>query len=120
MKSISIFYFSGTWGTEEIVKEIRDRISPACKVSLKSIEEHIKADKIPELNEDYTGFAFPIYAFNAPTLVYDFFKRLPDGKGHPCFILNVSGAGGEKTSNAASTHYVKKTLHKKNYDIDRK
>lgn len=88
---ILICYFSGTGNTQKVVdcyanifaKEYGD------EVTLARMEDKFEYD----LNDfDLLGFGYPVHAFNAPSIVLRFAKKLNKlATKKPAFIVNTSG-----------------------------
>ncbi len=62
---------------------------------------------------DYVGFAYPIHAFNAPYLVYEFVRKLPIVQNKNVFVVKTSGEP-LALNNASSLHLADK-LKRKGY-----
>ena len=88
---ILICYFSGTGNTEKVVKCFADTFKTEyCDdVTLLKIEDGV----IPDVNGyDLVGIGYPVHAFNAPSIVLDFCKKLsPAQKEMRAFVINTSG-----------------------------
>ena len=89
MGRIGIFYFSGT-GTTRYVAE---------KLELELAKQQVQADifdiaktgasSVTLDDFDAIGVAYPVHAFNAPKIVIDFARRLPETQGMEAFIISV-------------------------------
>lgn len=111
MKAI-ICFFSGTGNTKKVVDEYKKYLDS------KSIETTlVNIDGLPELNldgVDYVGFAYPIHAFNAPSIVLSFAKQIKkQEKKINYFILKTSGE--PLAINNISSCKLKSILKKRNF-----
>ena len=64
---------------------------------------------------DALGIAYPVHAFNAPKIVMDFVKRLPEANAMPAFIISTAGA--HHFLNFASSKLLIKKLTQKGFDV---
>ena len=64
---------------------------------------------------DAFGIAYPVHSFNAPKIVVDFAKRLPETNGLDTFIIHSAGA--DSVSNYASSDLLIRKLLKKGYNV---
>lgn len=88
---ILICYFSGTGNTKRVVDKYVE--------AFKSHGHEVDTFRVENRNfnynlEDYDkiGLAYPIHAFNAPAIIFDFIKKLPKLKEEkPLFIIKTSG-----------------------------
>ncbi len=114
MKNIALFYFSGTGNTELICEIFKDTFPESVgKVDLYPIEKIL----LKKTNIDYDiynmfGFAFPVHAFNAPRIFYDFVNELPVVSSRHCFILKNSA---DRAMYGGSTTPLQKALKAKGY-----
>ncbi len=114
MKTI-ICYFSGTGNTKKVVDCYKQEFeNNGWSTTLHAIEK--------EFNEDLSyydciGIAYPIHAFNAPSIVINFCKKLPKlEKPKPLYIIKTSGEP-LKINNISSNKIVK-ILQKKGYILN--
>lgn len=109
---VGIFYFSGTGNTETVAKKWQQEAS----------KYNIQIDliKMEDINEDVdvscydkVGFGYPIHAFNAPSIVNKFVKRIKklDNK-KDAFVLMVSGE--YMNLNHSSDNKMKRILKRRN------
>lgn len=115
MKKICLYYFSGTGMTNYII----DRLSSEFK------KHHIFVDcfKIEEVDAhhatlseyDALGIAYPTHSLNAPKLVIDFAKKLPQSEGMNTFIIYTCSANSP--ANYASSSLLIKKLSKRGYRV---
>ncbi len=91
MKTAVIYYFSGTGNTLKIAKTYASEFEKyGVRCDLYDIGEGGAPEKPPRMF-DYVGIAYPIHAFNAPYVVHDFVKNLPETENKNYFILKTSG-----------------------------
>ena len=116
MKNIGIFYFSGTGNTELLCHVFKERFPVEVgEVDLFPIEQIL----LKKVNIDYEkynlfGFAFPVHAFNAPRIFYDFIEELPVIKSVNCFIIKNSA---DRALYGGSTTLMRKKLKEKGYNL---
>ncbi len=88
---ILICYFSGTGNTQKIVDCYANIFTTQYgdDVTLIRMEDDFKYD----VNDfDLIGIGYPVHAFNAPSIVLRFCKKLPKlNTKKPAFIINTSG-----------------------------
>ena len=92
--NICIFYFSGTGNTKKIVDLYSEQLlSENCSVITHAIENYPNGLGDIDLDKfDKIGIAYPIHAFNAPSIVLDFARSLPVLKQQKeLFIVKTSG-----------------------------
>lgn len=116
MADIAIFYFSGTGNTALIMNLFkREFDSYSWKVTPFAIDRNLIETSLNSVTDyDLIGLGYPIHAFNAPEIVFDFINRLPDGKGTKLFTFKCPG---DPLFQAGSTHLVRNALTKKNYNV---
>lgn len=91
---IIIFYFSGTGNTKKIVDRYAEEFEKnQVEVVVKNIDNYFQKDIDFDLDEfDKIGIAYPIHAFNAPSIVLEFAKKLKKtSEKKNLFILKTSG-----------------------------
>lgn len=110
-----ICYFSGTGNTKKVVDKYAEEFkNNGWNVTIQAIEN--------ECNEDFSsydsiGIAYPIHAFNAPSIVVNFCKKMPKLNAKKnLYIIKTSGEP-LKINNISSTKIVR-ILHKKNYELN--
>jgi len=113
MKSINIFYFSGTGNTKYIVENMTEEfakmnVNPMCV----SIEEYTEQSHV---KEDIIGIAYPIYGLGTPRIVKEWSEKLPMGKGKKVFIINT--AADFLSINTNATNEVINILEAKGYEV---
>lgn len=112
-----IYLFSGTGNTLKACELYKQEFE---KHSVNTILYRIngKFENIPDPNNfDYVGFAYPIHGFNAPRILLDFTKALPNStlKNKNCFIIKTSGEP-LKINNISSIR-LNSILKKKGYSL---
>ena len=65
-------------------------------------------------NTDQLILLFPVFSFDAPQIIYNWCKKLPEGNNKPTAIISVS-AGGELPVNNACRTGIMRILGKKGY-----
>ena len=111
---ILICYFSGTGNTKKIVNEYKKHFeSNGAEVSIYNIESD---EPLRQNDFDILGIAYPIHAFNAPSIVVNFVKKLekqPENKR--LFIIKTSGE--PLALNNISSNKIKKMLRRRNFTL---
>lgn len=113
MKAL-LCYFSGTGNTKKVVSEFANNFDDQIhSIDLVKIEE----GTIPNLEDyDALGIAYPIHAFNAPSIVVDFVKALPKQQSSKkLFIIKTSGE--PLALNNISSIKITKLLKKRNFNL---
>ncbi|HOV25456.1 MAG TPA: EFR1 family ferrodoxin [Pseudobacteroides sp.] len=115
-KKVGVFYFSGTGNTEIIVNILgNELIKTGNKIEIIRIEDILKDDIYFDVDSyDLVGICYPVHAFNAPDIVFDFIKRLPRVKDKYTFIIKNAGSS---FMHAGSTTIIKNKLIAKGYDL---
>lgn len=120
MKKILICYFSGTGNTKKVVMRAKEEFE---KLGNEAVLYSIDEGKFEyDLNEfDSLGIAYPIHAFNAPSIVIDFAKKLPKLKlknkkeKKQLFVIKTSGE--PLALNNISSYKIKSILKKKGFEL---
>lgn len=121
-KHVSIVYFSGTGGTKRIVDVIDTELSSrkyyVVKYSLDRFDTDIYKEKyIKDIKSgDLLFVIYPVYAFDAPDIIYDWIKCLPVNNNIPTMVLSVSG-GGEVWPNTFCRIRCIRALEEKGFDV---
>ena len=111
---ILICYFSGTGNTKKVVNKFTESlIDEGSSVTLYKIENNDFDYDVSDY--DILGIAYPVHAFNAPSIILDFAKKLPKSRGQRVFILNTSGEP-IKLNNISSIKLIK-ILTKSGYNV---
>lgn len=107
---IHIIYFSGTGGTALAAKELARAFS---REEVKTRVSEIFQDKCPEVsNNEILILMYPVYAADAPTIIYDWIKSIDKINSAKAIIIAISG-GGDISPNTASKVKSIKQLEKK-------
>jgi len=114
-KRACVFMFSGTGLTSYVVSKIQSELEKMDMSLDVCIIEKTNIREIQIQDYDMIGIAYPVHAFNAPKIVIDFVKQLPNSKRLKAFIL--SSAGDKSFINFASSNKLTQILQKKNYDV---
>ncbi len=109
---ILICYFSGTGNTKKIVDKYKEEFEKlSIEITIHKIEEPFFNYNLDDF--DLFGLAYPIHAFNAPSIVLNFLKTLPKQENKKrVFILKTSGE--PLSLNNISSLKAIKILRKKN------
>ena len=111
MKAI-ICYFSGTGNTKKVVDEYKKTLDG------KGIETTlVNIDSLPEVSfegADLVGFAYPIHAFNAPSNVLEFAKKIKKQKSKVNYFV-IKTSGEPLAINNISSYKLKSILKKRNF-----
>lgn len=116
MKKFKLFYFSGTGNTKcvsHILKKHLNNETITCNAA--SIEYYLKNKIVPSIAYDIIGIGYPVYSFNAPRIMMDFIKMLPEGDGRKVFIYQT--AGEDSSLNYAASTEVIGRLKDKDYEV---
>ncbi|MCR4662171.1 MAG: EFR1 family ferrodoxin [Clostridia bacterium] len=114
MKAI-IYVFSGTDNTRKVSKLFKAEFE---KNEIQTDLYDVTNDytDIPNPNDyDYVIFSYPIHAFNAPAIMQDFAKKLPDLENKKYFIIKTSGE--PLKLNNSSSNVLVRILKKKCYSL---
>ena len=113
-KKINIVYFSGTGGTEKAAKCFESEFTNAgytvCLYRLQAKSYFGYSDNTPLM------LLFPVYAMNAPGLVYNWLNSIASVDSVPAMVVSVSG-GGETSPNTACRVKAIKMLENKGYIV---
>lgn len=117
MKSVLLFYFSGTGNTEIVAKMIRDDLSDMTySVDMVKIEDYMKKDlKIDITKYDLVGIGSQVIGFGVPNLVRKFAGRLPKVENIKTFIFRT--AGGVTAVNYNASKPLIRQLRTKGFDV---
>jgi len=115
MKKICLCFFSGTGMTKYVVdKTVNEFEQHGAVVDCFKIE-NTNAQDIAISKYDLFGIAYPCHASNAPQIVIDFVKKLPNAGNMNTFIIFTLGNEGE-LHNSSSNLLIKK-LENKGYKV---
>jgi ferredoxin/menaquinone-dependent protoporphyrinogen IX oxidase len=117
MKSVIIFYFSGTGNTELIAEMVKEQfIQNSFKVDMLRIEDVLKQNlKIDLHSYDLIGIGSQVLGFTSPNIVMKFVKSLPRGNSEKIFIFRTAAGVAPQNYNASKS--IKRVLSKKGYDV---
>ena len=115
MKKAIIFYFSGTGNTEKVLRMLVNALDDeGVHTDCYAIDTCIRTGSIPEISDyDSVGIGYPVYAYNVPSIVAAFIKKLPKSDGKQLFVFKT--AGEPFVLNRASSYYIFSHLRKKGY-----
>lgn len=121
---VMLYYFSGTGGTEwasEIFERELFKIGKVCirqAITREFLEESNQQNRIGGLSVERLIIMYPVYAFDAPSMVYDFLTSLEPALNHSkATVVSVSG-GGEVWPNTRCRTRVILALEKLGFDVD--
>lgn len=120
MKTVAVYYFSGTGNTEIIAGLIKKEfVNLGFSVDLFRMEDILKAKTDIVFDRyDLIGIGNPVYGFGSPQIVCDLITKMPPaqvGKGQKVFIFMTAGGVAPPNYNAA-----KQSIHmlaKKGYNV---
>ncbi|AKA70552.1 EFR1 family ferrodoxin [Clostridium scatologenes] len=117
MKSVIIYYFSGTGNTELVKNMIEKGLSNnEYDVTVVKIEDVLKKKlKIEVEKYDLVGIGSQVIGFGVPNIVNDFVKVLPKTKGKKVFIFRTAGGVVPKNYNCSKPMIRK--LSRKGYKV---
>lgn len=114
MKTALIYVFSGTGNTLLTAEMLSRHLeSQGVKTIIHSVERG--GPPPPSGDFDYTGFAYPVYAYNMPEIFFRFVRSLPNALNNKAFILKTSGESFRL--NRVSSRQLIMMLRKKGYDV---
>ena len=118
MKTIGIFYFSGTGNTELAANIIRDKFTELdCMVDLLRMEDIMKVGLHVDPDQyDYLGIGCPVIGFGVPRLAVKFIRDLPNAYGKKTFIFRT--AGGVAPVNYNASKPIIGCLSRKGYEVE--
>jgi len=114
--NIGIFYFSGNGNTKTITYLLSEELQKkGCHVDIFAIDGILRTKNNPSLQSyDIVGFGYPVHAFNAPRIFFEYLRTLPVGNQKKTFVFKTSG---DPWMNGGSTALVRKELQKKGYEV---
>ena len=118
---ILISYFTGSGNTEKVLKKFKSEFEKeGYEVDFVKIENQLyktENKKDIDFNEyDLFGFGYPVHGFNAPEIMLDWARSLPQVYGNKkAFIINTS-AEPLKVNNISSIKFTK-LIEKKGFDV---
>ncbi|NLD45714.1 MAG: hypothetical protein GX660_00750, partial [Clostridiaceae bacterium] len=120
--NVLVVYYSGTGGTKRIADEFEAVFTSKKHKVVKCSLDKRNYDTFKEKNRDLFNeinliiLLYPVYALEAPKLIFEWLEGLPAGKNTSTVVVSVSG-GGEIWPNTSCRVNVIKALEKKNYDV---
>ena len=117
MKSVVIYYFSGTGNTEIVVNMVNEELSNyEYNVTVIRIEDILKNNlKIDLERYDLVGIGCQVIGFGIPNIVRDFIPLLPKVKCKKVFIFRT--AGGVAPINYNASKPMIRKLSRKGYEV---
>jgi flavodoxin/NAD-dependent dihydropyrimidine dehydrogenase PreA subunit len=117
MKSVGIFFFSGTGNTELVAEMVSEKFSEfKYQVDLMRIEDILKGSlKIDLIKYDLVGIGCQVIGYGVPNLMHIFMSKLPEVKGVKVFIFRTAGGVGPINYNASNS--IIKKLSRKGYVV---
>lgn len=117
MKSVGIYYFSGTGNTALVANTVKETfVQLGYAVDLVRIEDVLKKNLALDLSQyDFVGIGSQVIGYGAPNLVLDFIHRLPQGHRQKVFIFRT--AGGVAPINYNASRSMIRRLTRKGYDV---
>ncbi|MDR3598194.1 EFR1 family ferrodoxin [Clostridium sp.] len=117
MKSVVIYYFSGTGNTEIVANKVSEELSNyEYNVTVIRIEEVLKNKlKIDLEKYDLVGIGCQVIGFGIPNIVRDFISFLPKVKYKKVFIFRT--AGGVAPINYNASKPMIRKLSRKGYEV---
>lgn len=117
MKSVVIFYFSGTGNTELVSNMVKEELSKRqCTVEIIRIEDVLKNKLTIDFNKyDLIGIGSQVIGFTTPGIVNDFIRILPKVEDKKVFVFRT--AGGVAPINYNASKPMMRKLARKGYDV---
>ncbi len=113
---IRIYFFSGTGNTEIVARLFQKEFkNKGLNTSIIAIEDILnKKNPLKIHDHDIVGFGYPIHAFNAPRIFFEFIDALPKVNGKKAFTFKTSG---DPMCNGGATAMVRKRLKNKGFRV---
>lgn len=117
MKSVIIYYFSGTGNTKIVADMIKKEFTKnQYNVDVIRIEDVLKDGLNIDIEKyDLIGIGCPVIAYSTPNIVSNFIRRLPNGNHKKAFIFRTAGGVAPVNYNASKTTIRK--LERKGYEV---
>lgn len=117
MKSVVIYYFSGTGNTEIVANMFKEEFSRNnCTVDVIRIEDALKKClKIDVERYDLIGIGCQIIGYGVPSIVSNFLHLLPKENSKKVFVFRT--AGGVAPINYNASKLMIRRLHRKGYEV---
>lgn len=116
MKSIGLFYFTGTQSSYYVAKTLNEELARrGFQVFMYKMEKIVNGTLQVDMKRfDEIGFVLPIYGFGSPRIVFDFIEMMPMKKSK-VFILRTASDNGWVNQSASQSMINR--LRKKWYDV---
>lgn len=88
---IMIYYFSATGNSRASAEYLKEYLGE----SISAMD--IRKDKIVTCNDDYVGFIFPVYCYDAPKDIIEFIKKCKISISSYCFCIVTCGGDAGNT-----------------------
>jgi ferredoxin/flavodoxin len=113
--SIGIFYFSGTGNTGIVADLLAQAFEHSgCRVETTFIDQGL-IERPPDVDGyDLVGIGYPVHAFNAPRVVFEFIDRLPVVRDKRAFTFK---SPGDSLCQGGATSFVRRRLARRGYDV---
>jgi len=117
MKSIVVYYFSGTGNTEIVTNMVKEEFTRLkYNITLIRIEDVLKCKLEIDLQRfDLVGIGCPIVGYGVPNIVNNFIRLLPKEKCKRVFIFRT--AGGVAPINYNASKPMVRILARKGYQV---
>jgi flavodoxin/Fe-S-cluster-containing hydrogenase component 2 len=117
MKTVVIYYFSGTGNTELVANMIEDEFPKyEYKVDMIKIEDILKNNLSIDISKyDLIGIGSQVIGYGSPSIVHKFIRSFPEVKDKKIFIFRT--AGGVAPINYNVSKSIIRVLRKKGYDV---
>ncbi len=117
MKTVGIFYFSGTGNTKLVPEMIREEfIKTSYEVDLIRIENVLKGScKFDPGKYSLIGIGCQVIGYSVPNIMYKFLRKVPEAKNSRVFIFRTAGGVGPVNYNASNP--VRRKLARKGYEV---
>lgn len=116
MKSIGLFYFTGTQSTYYVAKGLKAELARrGFQVSMFKLEKVVNGTIEVDFKKfQQIGFVLPIYGFGTPRIVFDFIEMLPRNEAK-VFIIRTASSNG--WINQSASQSMINHLRKHWYDV---
>lgn len=113
--SVTIACFSGTGNTARVAELLRQAFAGrGCATQVVAIDRRLLANPQQGAGGDVLGLGYPVHAWNAPRIVFDFLRQLPPGEGRPAFIFRTAG---DPMLNGGAVAMARRRLVRRGYDV---
>lgn len=119
MKSIGLFYFTGTQSTYYVAKGLKAELARrGFQVSMFKLEKVVNGTIEVDFKRFHQiGFVLPIYGFGTPRIVFDFIEMLPKNEAK-VFIVRTASSNGwiNQSASQSMINHLKKHWYDVYYD----